>query len=258
MLKVTSFNANGIRSAAKKGFFDWLEQEKIDVLCVLETKAQEHQLDDPIFHPPGYHRYFFDAHKKGYSGVAIYTRYEPDNITTGLGWEIADTEGRYIQIDFDKISISSLYLPSGTNDERQSYKYEFLDAYLPILQKQKNSKSRKHIICGDWNIANNNIDIKNWKANQKSSGFLPEEREWLDNLLNNVGMVDAFRYLHPDKVQYTWWSHRAKAWDNNVGWRIDYHIISPGLRDDIQSASVYREQKFSDHAPLTVCYNIEI
>lgn len=259
MLKVTSFNANGIRAAAKKGFFDWFLQEDIDILCLQETKAQEHQLSDVVFQPKGYHRYFFDAEKKGYSGVAIYTKHKPINISTGLGWGIADTEGRYIQIDFDNLSIASLYLPSGTSgDERQSLKYEFLDFYLPILEKQKKSKNRNYIICGDWNIAHKNIDIKNWKTNQKSSGFLPEERAWLDTLIDKVGMVDAFRALYPEKVQYTWWSQRARAWDNNVGWRIDYHIVSPKLEDKITEATVYREQKFSDHAPLTICYDVKL
>jgi exodeoxyribonuclease-3 len=257
LLKVTSFNANGIRAAAKKGFFEWFLKEDIDILCIQETKAQEHQLSDPIFQPSNYHRYFFDAEKKGYSGVAIYTKKEPIKISKGLGWNLADTEGRYIQIDFDNLSVASLYLPSGTSgDERQQHKYEFLDLYLPILEKQKRSRTRDYIICGDWNIAHNNIDIKNWKSNQKSSGFLPEERAWLDTLIDEVGMVDAFRSLYPEKVQYTWWSQRANAWNNNVGWRIDYHMVSPRLEDKISEANVYRDEKFSDHAPLTIEYDL--
>jgi exodeoxyribonuclease III len=256
MYRVITFNLNGIRSAARKGFFVWLEQQDADVVCLQETKAQEHQLTDSVFKPNGYYTYFFDAEKKGYSGVAIYCKQKPLKITTGLGWQTADSEGRYIQADFKNLSVASLYLPSGTSSsERQQVKYDFLDKYLKILKKQVKDK-REHIICGDWNIAHTKIDLKNWQTNQKNSGFLPEERAWLDTLFNKVGFVDAFRYKNPDKIEYTWWSARTRAWDNNVGWRIDYQIISPGLKDKIIHTSTYRGEQFSDHAPLMVDYSI--
>ena len=253
-MKIISFNANGIRAAAKKGFFSWLETQNADIICFQETKAQEHQLTDEIFHPQDYHRYFFDAEKKGYSGVALYCKQEPDQIIQGLGWDTPDTEGRYIQADFGNLSVASLYLPSGTSgDERQDVKYAFLNTYLDILTEQRND-GRDYIICGDFNIAHRNIDLTNWKNNKKSSGFLPEERAWLDTLFDEIGFIDTFRHLHPEKEQYTWWSNRANAWNNNVGWRIDYQVATPDLADKIKSSRVYRDEKFSDHAPVIVEY----
>lgn len=255
MFRVITVNLNGIRSAAKKGFFQWLEKQNADVVCLQETKAQEHQLGE-IIHPDGYHYYFFDAEKKGYSGVAIYTRHKPDKIITGLGWHCADTEGRYIQIDLGNLSIVSLYLPSGTTgEERQKIKYDFLDCYEEVLKKQR-QQQREYIICGDWNIAHKNIDIKNWRGNQKNSGFLPEERAWLDKVFGPLGYVDAFREVNQEADQYTWWSNRGQAYAKNVGWRIDYQVITPGLKDKIKSATIYKEQRFSDHAPLIIDYAI--
>ena len=255
-MKVISCNLNGIRAAAKKGFFDWIKTENPDILCIQETKAQTYQLEDKVFNPDGYFNYFHDAQKKGYSGVAIYCKKEPKKVTTGLGFECADNEGRYVQIDYDNISIASLYLPSGTSgDGRQDVKYDFLDKYLEILKKQLKHK-REYIICGDWNIAHKEADLKNWKTNQKNSGFLPDERAWLDKLFYKVGFVDSFRHLHPNKEQYTWWSNRSNAWNNNVGWRIDYQIITPGLKDKVIESRVYRDEKFSDHAPLINRYDI--
>lgn len=255
-MRVMCFNANGIRAAARKGFFEWLPSQDIDVICVQETKAQEEQLADEQFCPEGYHRYFFDAEKKGYSGVAIYTRQKPDNILRGLGWEVADTEGRYIQVDIGKLSIASIYIPSGTSgDIRQDLKYEFLDHYEAVLKKQKRQK-REFIICGDFNIVHKEIDIKNWKSNQKNSGCLPEERAWLDKVFGPMGFVDGFRAVNQDKDQYTWWSNRGNARANNVGWRIDYQMVTPGLKDKIVSAEIYKEQWFSDHAPLIMEYDI--
>lgn len=257
-MKVISFNANGIRAAAKKGFFDWLKKQKADVICIQETKAQVHQLTDEIFHPKGYHCNYFDAEKKGYSGVAIYSKVKPKKITTGLGFKVADEEGRYIQADFDNISVVSIYLPSGTSGEhRQDLKYVFMDEYLKILKAQLKSK-RNYIIAGDWNIAHQKIDIKNWRSNQKNSGFLPEERAWMDTLFSEVGYVDAFRYKYPEKVMYTWWSNRAGAWDKDVGWRLDYQVVSPNLKDKIKDAYNFREIKFSDHAPFIVEYECEV
>lgn len=256
-MRVISLNVNGIRSAAKKGFFSWMTKQDADVVCLQEVRAHDHQLNDEIFQPKGYVQYSFPAQKPGYSGVSIYCKQEPKIITQGLGWEVADEEGRYIEADFGKICIASLYMPSGTSgDARQAVKYEFMDHYIEILKKQRASK-KHYIICGDWNIAHKTMDLKNWRGNQKSSGFLPEERAWMDVIMDEIGFVDAFRYLHPTKEQYTWWSARSKtAWENNIGWRIDYQIISPELAKKISAASVYREQKFSDHAPVIVDYDL--
>jgi exodeoxyribonuclease-3 len=249
-------NLNGIRSAARKGFFEWLATKNVDIVCIQETKAQEHQLTDDIFCPKGYTCSYHDAIKKGYSGVAILSKKKPKNISTGLGWPCADDEGRYIQFDFDKFSVASLYLPSGTSgDIRQQEKYNFMDKYLVKLKKIIKAK-KPFIICGDWNIAHKKIDIKNWRANQKHSGFLPEERAWLDVLFDEIGFVDGFRQVNQEPDQYTWWSNRGQAWANNVGWRIDYHVITPDLKTKVKAAEIYREQKFSDHAPLIIDYAI--
>lgn len=257
-MRVISFNANGIRAAARKGFFDWLKLQDADVVCIQETKAQEHQLTDAIFCPEGYFCNYFDAEKKGYSGVAIYSKIKPKKIITGLGFELADTEGRYIQADFNDISVASIYLPSGTSgDIRQYLKYDFLDKYLDILKKQLQHK-KEYVIAGDWNIAHQKIDLKNWRSNQKNSGFLPEERKWMDTLFNEIGYVDAFRHKYPEKVMYTWWSNRAGAWDRDVGWRLDYQVATPGLKNKIKSAFTYREEKFSDHAPFVVDYDFAL
>ena len=255
-MKVVSANLNGIRAAAKKGFFDWMQAESPDVVCIQETKAQLEQLDAAVFSPEGYYRYFFDAEKKGYSGTALYSKKEPDKITTGLGWEVADKEGRYIQADFGDLSIASLYLPSGSSkDERQLLKMEFLDQMNPILSEMARSE-REYIICGDWNIVHKRIDIKNFNGNKKRSGCLPEERAWLDQLFGEeIGMVDGFRVLNQEAEQYTWWSNRGQAWANNTGWRIDYQVISPSLVKQLKSTSIYKEQRFSDHAPLIMDYD---
>ncbi len=257
-MRIITMNVNGIRSAAKKGFFSWLAKQKADVICLQEVKAQFHQLEiDPTFFPEGYHAYFFDAEKKGYSGVALYTRIEPDNIHRGLGWKEADEEGRYIQADFGNLSVASLYLPSGTSGEhRQAIKYDFLARLRKHLEHQKQDK-RHYILCGDWNIAHKQIDLKNWKANQKHSGFLPEERAWLDELFGSGGFVDAFRVVNQEPDQYTWWTARQPtAWENNIGWRIDYQVVTPELKTAIQSAHIYKDEKFSDHAPLIMDYRI--
>lgn len=253
-MRIISVNVNGIRAAERKGFFEWLPKQNADIVCVQETKAQIDQLSDKIINPPGYHSYFFDAHKKGYSGVALYCREKPDNVTTGLGFPVADTEGRYIQADFADFSVASIYMPSGTSgDERQALKYEFMDHYEKQLQDILDSK-KKMIICGDWNIAHKEIDLKNWKGNKKNSGFLPEERAWLDKLFDEMGLVDAFREVNQEEDQFTWWSNRGQAWAKNVGWRIDYHITTPCIKDTIRGASIYKDERFSDHAPLTLDY----
>lgn len=251
-----SANLNGIRSAANKGFFEWLATKDVDIVCIQETKAQEHQLTADIFKPEGYFCNFFDAEKKGYSGVAIYSKLEPKKVITGLGWPCADQEGRYIEYDFGKFAVASLYMPSGTSGEhRQDEKYQFMDNYMAILKKIIKSK-KSFIICGDWNIAHKKIDIKNWRSNQKNSGFLPEERAWLDTLFDEVGFVDAFREVNQQEHQYTWWSNRGQAWANNVGWRIDYQVVTPDLKDKVLAAEIYRDQKFSDHAPLILDYDM--
>lgn len=255
-MRIITANVNGIRSAATKGFFTWLQQQNAEVICLQEVRAAEAQLTDAIYRPEGYHCYFSAVEKKGYSGVAIYSKQKPDEIIHGLGWDHCDTEGRYLEARFGKLSVASIYLPSGTSgDERQAVKYHFLDNYLEILKNQIKD-NRQYILCGDFNIAHTNMDIKNWKSNQKNSGFLPEERAWLDKLFDHVGFVDAYRYFNPEKVEYTWWSNRAGAWRNNVGWRIDYHIITPELADKIQYTEIYRTEKFSDHAPLIIDYKL--
>lgn len=252
-MKITTLNINGIRAAARKGFYDWLERERPDVLCLQEIKAKEEQLNE-TFYPDGYYTFFFPAEKPGYSGVAVYSRREPDDAIKGLGWEDMDAEGRYLEVRFGTLSVVSLYLPSGTSgDVRQAVKYSFMDRFKGYLRDIRDT-GRNYIICGDWNIAHRKIDLKNWRGNQKNSGFLPEERAWMDELFNETGYLDAYRLVEPETEQYTWWSNRGQAWTKNVGWRIDYHVISPGLRDCPVSASVHMADRFSDHAPLTIEY----
>ena len=258
MFRVITANVNGIRAAEKKGFFDWLKRQRADVVCIQETKAQEHQLDDSMFYPKGYHCYYFDAEKKGYSGVAIFSKHEPDKISVGLGWDHVDTEGRWIQIDIGKLSIASLYLPSGSSsEERHRNKLKFMERFADDLRAMRR-KRREFIVCGDLNTVHKEIDIKNWKSNQKNSGCTPEERAWLDVVFDKIGFVDAFRVVNQKPLEYTWWSNRGNARANNVGWRIDYQIVTPGLKDKIKKASVYKEKWFSDHAPLTIDYDIEV
>jgi len=254
-MRIITLNVNGIRSAMKKGFFSWVQTQKADIICLQETRAQEQQIIETA-QLAGYQCYFFNAEKKGYSGVAIYSRQKPNKVVMGLGWKSADAEGRYIQVDFPYLSVASLYMPSGTTGEvRQAIKFQFLKNYQAILKKQRRQK-REYIICGDWNIAHKTIDLKNWRANQKHSGFLPEEREWLNIVFEKLGYVDAFRQVNRLPEQYTWWSHRGCAWDKNVGWRIDYQVVTPGLRDRIVTSSIYKNQRFSDHAPLSVDYEL--
>ncbi len=255
MFRVISLNANGIRAAARKGFFEWMERKDADVLCIQETKAQVHQLTDEIFSPVGYHCYYEDAEKKGYSGTAIYTRHEPKKVIRGYGDDEFDKEGRYLEIQLDGLSVVSLYLPSGSSgDERQAAKYRCLDSFTEHLKKLHRRRS-EYIICGDWNIAHKEIDLKNWKSNQKNSGFLPEERAWMDKVFGEYRYTDAFRTIEQKPDQYTWWSNRGRAWDNNVGWRLDYQVVTPGLKNKVRNTDIYREQRFSDHAPLIMDYD---
>ena len=255
-MRIITVNVNGIRAAARKGFFAWLAKQNADVFCIQETKAQLPQLDDPMFHPSDYHCFYHDAEKKGYSGVAIYCRQAPDEVIIGMGNDEFDAEGRYIEVRLGRLSVVSLYLPSGSSSEqRQQAKYRCMAFFENKMQEMANS-GRDYILCGDWNIAHKNQDIRNWRGNQKNSGFLPDERAWLDKLFDEMHFVDAFRELPQAEHEYTWWSNRGQAWANNVGWRIDYHILSPSLKGKVQATDIYREQRFSDHAPLTVDYDI--
>jgi exodeoxyribonuclease-3 len=255
-MRVITLNANGIRSAERKGFFAWMQQQNADFICLQETKAQLHQLDNDTFCPPNYHCFYHDAEKKGYSGVALYCKKQPDKIINGIGLPDVDAEGRFIETQFGNISIISLYLPSGSSgEERQAFKFYFMDRFLPYLQACSKT-NREYIICGDWNIAHKEIDLKNWRGNRKNSGFLPEERAWLDQLFENSHWIDAFRLINQEADQYTWWSNRGQAWAKNVGWRIDYQIISSGLKDKVKSTSIYKDERFSDHAPLIIDYDL--
>jgi len=254
-MKIITFNANGIRSAARKGFMEWMTAQQADVVCIQETKAQIHQLGDDLFHPSGYHCFYHDAEKKGYSGVAIYARGKPDNVTYGLDVPAFDSEGRFLEAAFGSLRVISLYMPSGSSGEiRQNVKYAFMETFEKRLQKMLND-GNDYIICGDWNIAHTKEDIRNWRGNQKNSGFLPEERAWMDKILHEWGFVDAFRERPQAPHQYTWWSNRGRARENNTGWRIDYQIVSPGMKGRVRDTAIYKEQWFSDHAPFTVIYD---
>ena len=253
-MRIITLNCNGIRAAHRKGFYHWLEAQDADLVCLQETKAQIAQLDPELAAPPGWHVFFEDAEKPGYSGVAVFSRTAPDRVVRGLEWPDFDREGRYLQLDFGRLSVASLYLPSGSSSpERQAAKFDFLARFMPVLREWR-TQTREYVLCGDWNIAHRPIDLKNWRSNQKNSGFLPEERAWLDTLFEEVGFVDAFRVVNQAPDQYTWWSNRGAARAKNVGWRIDYHVVSPGLRERIAAAAVYTGEQFSDHAPLTIDY----
>lgn len=255
-MKVISFNANGIRSAVSKGFDTWLQQQHADFVCIQETKAHRHQLESQAcYFPPGYYCHYVDAQKKGYSGVALYAKIPPLQVIDRVHYSPCDDEGRYVQFDYPHLSVISLYLPSGTSgDLRQAVKFDFLEWFSTHLHTLRQS-GRELIICGDFNIAHQQIDLKNWRANQTHSGFLPEERAWLDVLFGDMGFVDAFRVVNQEKDQYTWWSHRGRSWEKNVGWRIDYQVISPQLQDKVGAVMVEKNHRFSDHAPLVIDYD---
>ncbi len=253
-MKIITVNVNGIRSAGKKGFFEYLQQTNADIVCIQEIKAQEQQLDKH-FYPEKYYSFYHSAQKKGYSGTAIFSKVKPDKVIKSTNWRFIDDEGRFIQADFGNLSVISLYLPSGSaKQERQDLKMDFLkNDFMPYL-KSIAKDGRKYIICGDWNIAHKNIDLKNWRSNQKNSGFLPEERAWLDELFYKVGFIDAFREVNNNDFQYTWWSNRGRSWENNTGWRIDYQVLSASLKNSVTKASIYKDKRFSDHAPLIIEY----
>jgi exodeoxyribonuclease-3 len=254
VLRVVTLNVNGIRSAAKKGLVPWLAAQKVDVVCLQEIKVHAADLDAALLAPRGFHSYFYPAQKKGYAGVALYSRIAPDRVVKGFGVREFDAEGRYLEATFGGLKVVSLYLPSGSSGEhRQQSKFRFLDAFVPQLRKLARSGGEV-VLCGDWNIAHQQIDLKNWRANQKNSGFLPEERAWLSRVFGELGWVDVFRRLNAEPEQYTWWSNRGQAWAKNVGWRIDYHIATPGLARTAKREAIYKAKRFSDHAPLTIDY----
>jgi exodeoxyribonuclease-3 len=227
-----------------------------DIICLQELKAQADNLTEEMQAPDGYHGNFHYAQKKGYSGVGIYSKKKPDEVIVGLGIEDIDFEGRYLECRFGKLSVISLYLPSGSSgEERQNYKFSVLERFMTHVKKLIKS-GFEVVICGDWNIAHQEIDLKNYKGNKKNSGFLPEERVWMTDLFDRVGWVDVYRAIYPDTTgdAYTWWSNRGQAWANNVGWRIDYQIATPTIASKIKAASVYKDERFSDHAPLIMDY----
>jgi exodeoxyribonuclease-3 len=256
-VRIVTLNLNGIRSAYAKGFPVWLARQRAEVACVQEIKAQAADMTAKMLNPPGHYGYFHYAEKKGYSGVGIYSRRQPDQVIEGLGIKEIDAEGRYIELVFGGLSVVSVYLPSGSSGEhRQAAKFRFMKRFYPHLVKLTQS-GREVIVCGDWNIAHREIDLRNWKSNQKNSGFLPEERAWMTRVLGELGWVDVYRRLYPGATgeAYTWWSNRGQAWAKNVGWRIDYQIATSGIAAKARQASIYKERRFSDHAPLSIDYD---
>ena len=263
MFKLTSLNLNGIRSAATKGVEAWLEQHAPDCICVQEIKAQSPDLAGRFESLAGLRGHFHLAEKKGYSGVGLYTRHEPSEVIAGYGSPEFDEEGRYLEARFDtpqrKFSVISCYFPSGSSGpERQEAKYRFLAEFYPYLHAKK--AEREFVLCGDVNIAHQEIDLKNWKSNQKNSGFLPEERAWVTKVIDELGLVDVYRHLHPETTgeAYTWWSNRGQAYAKNVGWRLDYHLATPAVAELARTAAIYKDQKFSDHAPITIDYKLQL
>ncbi|SEL59940.1 exodeoxyribonuclease III [Nitrosovibrio tenuis] len=254
-MRIITLNVNGVRSAASKGFFRWLSIQNAEIVCVQELKAQVCDIAGEISSPGGYHGYFHCAQKKGYSGVGIYSRHKPDNVIEGIGNSEIDVEGRYLCMNFGRLSVVSIYLPSGSSGEhRQAAKFHFMEQFFPFLKKLADC-GRDIVLCGDWNIAHKEIDLKNWRSNQKNSGFLPEERVWLTRVFDELGFVDVFRRINQEPEQYTWWSNRGQAWAKNVGWRIDYQIATPEIAGKATGVSVYKTDRFSDHSPLIIDYD---
>jgi exodeoxyribonuclease-3 len=251
-------NLNGIRSASRKDFFKWMTHQRADVVCVQELKAQAVDLTVEMREPGSFNGYFHPAEKKGYSGVGLYCRREPDRVIEGVGRRDIDAEGRYLRADFGPLSVISVYLPSGSAGEhRQQAKFRFMDHFFPQL-KNLAAEGREILLCGDWNIAHQEIDLRNWRNNRKNSGFLPEERAWLTRVFDELGWVDVFRRVDPRPEQYTWWSNRGQAWAKNVGWRIDYHIATPKIAACARRAAIFKKKRFSDHAPLTIEYDYNL
>lgn len=257
-MRIITLNVNGIRAAGRKGFFPWLRRQKADVVCLQEVRASGSQISEALYHPRSFHCHYLEAEKKGYSGVALFSRRRPDRVIEGFGWPDVDSEGRYLEAQFPGLSVVSLYIPSGTSgDARQAFKMDFLARFRDRLASLANGP-REYLFCGDINIAHKNIDIRNWRSNQKNSGFLPEERAWLDEVFGPVGLVDSFRMVNQAEDQYTWWSNRGQAWAKNVGWRIDYQITTPGIGRRATAAKIYKARRFSDHAPLIIDYDFQI
>ena len=253
-----TLNANGIRSAARKGFFEWLRSEDPDVLCLQETKAQEHQVPAEALDLDMYSYAFFDAQRKGYSGVALYARRAPDRIERGLGIPEYDAEARWLRADFGRLSIASLYVPSGTSGPaRQEVKEAFLERFLPTLAKMRHD-GRSYIVCGDFNIAHRNIDVFDPLRCARITGFFPQEREWMDTVVDRLGWVDAFRVVDQRPKQYTWWSSWQGAFERNLGWRIDYQLVTPDIGETVRAARIERDRRFSDHSPLTIQYEMQL
>jgi len=247
-LKILSYNVNGIRAAFNKGFIEWLQATDADIICIQETKALKEQVDTELLDKLGYHHYWFSAQKKGYSGVAIFSKIKPKNVSYGSQVEHMDFEGRIIRADFDQVSVMSLYLPSGTNSDRLGYKFQFMDDFKNYIDQLK-KEIPNLVICGDYNICHQAIDIHDPVRNKNVSGFLPEERAWLDSFINS-GFIDSFRYLNAEPHQYSWWSYRANARNNNKGWRIDYALVSAPLKNNISRSFLLPEAKHSDHCPV--------
>jgi exodeoxyribonuclease III len=255
-MRIITLNLNGIRSAANKGFYPWLQQMQPDILCMQELKAQATDMTAEMLALEGYHGHFHYADKKGYSGVGIYSKQKPDAVIEGLGVADIDAEGRYLECRFGHLCVISLYLPSGSSgEERQQFKFSVMARFMLHLE-QLIKCGYEVVICGDWNIAHQEIDLRNYKGNKKNSGFLPEERAWMTDLFSRVGWVDVYRRLHPNTTDecYTWWSNRGQAWAKNVGWRIDYQIATPAFAEKATQASIYKTARFSDHAPLIIDY----
>jgi exodeoxyribonuclease-3 len=250
-MKIYSWNINGLRAILKKGFLEWVQKESPDILCIQETKLQENQLEENIKNVEGYYSYFSFAEKKGYSGVATYTKQKPIEVKYGLGIERFDSEGRIVITEFKSFTLLNIYFPNGQmNEERLNYKMEFYDALLEHCNNLVR-QGKRLIICGDYNTAHTEMDIKNAKGNEKTSGFLDIERAWIDKLIAN-GYTDTFRYINPEKIKYSWWSYMFKSRERNVGWRIDYHFASNNLLSDVKGAEILNEVMGSDHCPVVV------
>jgi exodeoxyribonuclease-3 len=250
-MKILSYNVNGIRAAVRKGFIEWLEAANPDVICLQEIKAQKEQLDLSLFENAGYkYHYWFSAEKKGYSGVAILCKKEPNKVTYGAEFDLASTEGRVLRVDYDTVSVISLYLPSGTNSLRLDYKFKFMDDFQEYISDLKKTIPNL-IICGDYNICHEAIDIHNPKGLKNTSGFLPEERTWIDTFINN-DFIDSFRFFNKEPHQYSWWSYRANARNNNKGWRLDYCLTTKSLEHRLKRAYILQDAKHSDHCPVGV------
>ena len=257
-MKVVSLNCNGIRSAARKGFYTWMQAQDADFVCLQETKAQEHQLPLEAAAVSHYTSVFLDAEKKGYSGVAVYAKKEPETVVRGLGWPEYDREARWVQLDYPALSIVSFYMPSGAmGPVRQVVKEAFMERFYGELRRLRES-GRTYLIAGDFNIAHNEIDVYNPVRCSHISGFFSHERAWMEGVLSGVGWVDAFRVVNRQPKQFSWWSNFQNAFERNNGWRIDYHLVTPDLRSRVRSASIYRDQRFSDHAPVIIEYDMAV